>query len=100
MSNQIFTVDAKHRFKQLTRNSYQNNTPSWSRDGKRIAWTMAGKLCTMNADGSNQKKIGYGNDPSWSISDEIVFSHANANYSKEVLYIVNADGSGKRQITF
>ena len=54
----------------------------------------------MNSDGSNQQEIGYGNDPSWSVNNEIVFSHANVNFSKEVLYTVNPDGSNKNQITF
>lgn len=54
----------------------------------------------MNSDGSDQREVGYGNDPSWSINDEIVFSHANADYSKEVLYVISPDGSNKRQITF
>ncbi len=54
----------------------------------------------MNADGSNQYSIDYGNYPSRSPADEIVYSNVNADYTKEILYIINPDGKNKRQITF
>jgi hypothetical protein len=54
----------------------------------------------MNADGTHPLDIGYGNDPSWSVNDQIVYSHANSDYTKEVLYIISPDGTNRRQITF
>jgi Tol biopolymer transport system component len=85
---------------QLTNNKRDNRAPTWSPDGKRIAWSSNLRLCVMNADVSNQHQITYGHTPSWSIDDTIVFSHANSDYTKEVLYIISSDGTNKKQITF
>lgn len=85
---------------RLTNNNKEDLGPIWSSDGQKIAWSSNVRIHTMNADGSNQKFLVYGQYPSWSMNNEIVFSHANAEYSKEVLYIINPDGSDKRQITF
>ena len=85
---------------RLTQNNRDDRNPTWSTDGTRIAWSSNIRLSIMNADGTNQIEIGYGNTPSWSIYNEIAYSHANANYSKEVLYIISPDGKNKKQITF
>jgi TolB protein len=95
ISNISGTID-----KRLTNNNRDDRGPTWSPDGQKIAWSSSIRLCIMNSDGSNHHEIGYGNDPSWSVKNEIVFSHANADYSREVLYTINPDGSNKRQITF
>lgn len=86
--------------KPLTSNNRDDRGPTWSQDGQRIAWSSSLRLSIMNFDGSSQQEIGYGNDPSWSVNDEIVFSHANADYSREVLYTIRPDGSNRKQITF
>ena len=39
--------------------------PSFSPDGRRIAFERAGEIWTMNADGSNQVRLGAGTDPNW-----------------------------------
>lgn len=99
--SEIFSSDlVEFKMTQLTKNNLDNTGPTWSPDGHKIAWSSNGRLCTMNADGSSQREIGYGNDASWSVNNQIVYSHANADYSKEVLYTMNPDGSEKRQITF
>lgn len=87
-------------FIKLTNNGRNNVSPSWAPDGKKIVWGGDLRLSVMNSDGSEQLQIAFGNTPSWSISNEIVFSHANADYSKEVLYTISPDGKNKKQITF
>lgn len=100
-TSEIFVADTHGiTIKQLTSNKRYNRDPTWSPDGKRIAWSSSLRLCVMDMDGANQKQIGYGQSPSWSVNDEIVFSHANHSYSKEVLYIISPSGQNKRQITF
>lgn len=84
----------------LTDNDKDNRSPSWSSDGQRIVWAMNVRLHIMDSDGSNVTPLTYGADPSWSVMDKIVFSHANQDYTKEVLYVINPDGSNKRQLTF
>ena len=84
---------------QLTENKKDNRSPTWSADGSRIAWSSNLELFVMNSDGTGQEKIGYGNCPSWSPSNEIVVSHSNEDYTKEVLYVTDLAGS-RVQITF
>jgi Tol biopolymer transport system component len=100
-ATEIFLADTLgNNIVQLTKDSRSNLAPTWSPDGRYIAWSSSIRLCIMSADGTNQRQISYGNDPSWSVNDEIVFSHANSDYTKEVLYIIDPDGKNKRQITF
>ncbi len=100
-TSEIFKRDINGLHKErLTHNEKSNQSPTWSPDGQHIAWSSSIRLCIMNADGTSQRQIDYGNNPSWSVNDEIVFSHANHDYSKEVLYIISPDGLNKRQITF
>jgi TolB protein len=99
--NEIFVLDTLNQQQlQLTINNRDNRSPTWSPDGQQIAWTSNVRIWIMNADGSNQREIARGKDPSWSVNDEIVYSNANSDYSKEVLFIIQPDGKNKRQITF
>lgn len=83
---------------QLTSNARDNRAPTLSADGSQIAWSTNLEIFVMNSDGSEQTKIGYGSDPSWAPTKELVVSHANSDYSKEVLYIMKLDGT-RVQIT-
>jgi TolB protein len=85
---------------QLTQNNQFNMNPTWSPNGEHISWSSSVKLNIMNTDGSDQHQIAYGNSPSWSVNDEIVYSYANTDFTKEVLFIINSNGQNKKQITF
>lgn len=99
--SEIFIVDISllNRIR-LTKNSRDDRSPTWSPDGSKITWSSNVEVRIINNDGSNEKFLGYGQYPSWSINDHIVFSHANSVYTKEVLYSINSDGTSKKQISF
>ena len=60
--------------------------PSWSPDGRKIAFTRDGSIYVMNADGSNPTGINRGYEPSWSPDGKrIVFTTAGEFGTPEIL---------------
>jgi Tol biopolymer transport system component len=101
--NELFLIDTTKSMNEvrLTNSEHVNDlAPAWSPDSQKIVWSSSVHLKIMNMDGTGVKEIGYGNSPSWSINNEIVFSHANSDYTKEVLYLISPDGQNQRHITF
>jgi TolB protein len=91
--------------------SVEGFSPSWSPDGKHIAFVSLSDndgnhtdISVMNPDGSNPvnvtKGIGYSEYPSWSPDGKkIVFSHSNQGRFKNYgIYMMNADGSENPQL--
>jgi len=100
---QIFTItpDGTNR-KQLSFDG-DNGRPDWSPDGRRIAFNAKrnGKVwvAVMDADGSNQKLLVEGAAPDLSPDGkQIAFSRPDDRGIAQI-WVVNADGSGMRQIT-
>jgi Tol biopolymer transport system component len=77
---------------RLTDTAEDESAPTWSPDGKRIAFVRAGDIHVMNANGSNETKLlesEYANEPAWSPNGrEIAFVRAGD------IYIMDSDGSG------
>src|SRR3989344_5180479 len=127
---QIFTVssDGSNR-KQLTNYGNGNVAPKWSPDGKKIAYMTQSEvqngivIYVMNADGSNTKAITEKRSsvmsllPDWSpdgqriaytagtmtpeIAARIVPGDKDPMAELKVkLWVMNADGSNKKQLTF
>jgi tricorn protease len=96
-------IDA-HTFKttRLTDKPDADIGASFTADGKRIAFVRAGKLWTMNADGSDQKLVvneGQVIDYEWSPNGKwICFARLDGNFASE-LYIVPSTGGTPRNIT-
>jgi Tol biopolymer transport system component len=98
--------------RQLTRsNDYPGPTdPAWSPDGRNIAFIDENHaLEVMRSDGSQRELVNSppatsplpseDSSPAWSPDGgTIVFAQTKANRSLQI-YIVNADGSGKHQLT-
>ncbi len=68
---QIYTVQIDgSNLKQITKGEKSSNSPRWSSDGKKLAFSTGGQIWTMDADGDDKKQItristGAGN-PVWS----------------------------------
>ena len=82
-------------------------TPSWSPDGRKIAFGGAkaatlGGLRVVNADGSGLRRLTMGNRPAWSPDGRrIAFTRSEPSRSgaSYLVYVINADGSGERKLT-
>lgn len=125
-SNEIYIVNTDGtNLVRLTRDTnpssstyFQNKTPTWSPDGRQIAfasWDQNGEgantIEVMNADGSNRRQIvHYGYQEtikgvSWSPDgSKILFVGPPrygtcANYICSELYVINPDGSELTQLT-
>jgi TolB protein len=87
-------------------------SPSWSPDGDRIAFIAHGDVRLIDADGSHLRVVVTGrqpDSPAWSPDGRMIV-YAQVNSARCVLiffdpicardlYVVNADGTGARQLT-
>jgi len=98
--------------RRLTSGRYIDNDPRWSPDGNYIAFTR-GTSCTANGckldiwlirpDGTGEHRLtrdGRSSAPTWSPDGKkIALSRYNADSSRWDLYVMNADGTGARDLT-
>jgi len=98
----IFTIDTALQSEiRLTNDDKDDRDADWSPNGNLITWTSNVRIMVMNIDGTEQKVLDYGQYPSWSPkSDYIIYSFANSDFTKEVLWKIDIDGSDKTQLTF
>jgi Tol biopolymer transport system component len=82
--------------RRLTRSPGPDLSPSWSSDGRRLAWSRNAEIWTMNADGSGQKRVVRKTkrwhehySPTWH-GATIVYSSTRAGYFNPELYAVPA----------
>lgn len=82
-------------FRHMTRNR-RDRSPSWSPDGKRLAFERAGDIYVIRADGTRLRRLTRhlrGGQPAWSPdAEEIAFIR------KAALYVVRADGTRERAL--
>lgn len=64
--------------------------PTFSPDGRRIAFNRDGQICLIDIDGSNESCIGAGWSPTW--GQRIAFANADG------IAVMNADGSDVRTL--
>jgi len=86
---------------RITNDNLDDRNPKLSTKGNMITWSRNVRIMVMNVDGTKQKTLDYGKFPSWSpSSDYIIYSNANNDVTKEVLWKINIDGSNKTQLTY
>lgn len=91
----------------LTRGAYGHH-PSWSPDGKFIAYMARGGIWVMMADGSAKKNISHGttrdSEPAWSPDGQFIAFTRTANRPPGPetmdIWIMKSDGSEQQQVTF
>jgi len=87
--------------KRLTYDSNDDRQPSWSPTGNLIAWSCNMQVYIMKPDGTNRKRLDYGQYPAWTPEGEvIIYSFANTDFTKEVIWKIDINGKNKKQLTF
>jgi Tol biopolymer transport system component len=71
----------------------EGSRPSWSPDGRRIAFHRDGHVRVIGADGSNEMELAVGQWPTWSPDGgRIAFANPDG------IFVMNADGTAARML--
>ena len=77
----------------------QGSSPTWSADGRMLAYRCGRGICTMQADGRDKRKLApLGGGPAFSPDGRRIIYAVPGGHSA-VIYVMNADGRKKRQLT-
>lgn len=95
----VMNADGSGRH-DLTAPTAVSGAPTWSPDGKQIAYATYSKTIVLtHADGSASLQLGPGNDPAWSPDgSKIAFASAGCNDTTAAISVMDADGTNAHQI--
>lgn len=101
-SVEIFTLNLiSGKETRLTNDNKDDRHSTWSPTGELIAWSSNVQINHMSTDGGNRKRLDYGQYPSWTPDGKkIIYSNANQDFTKEVLWSIDINGENKSQITY
>ena len=104
---EIYVMDADGgNQRNLTNNPADDRSPSWSPDGKRIAFVSArdgkSEIYVMDDDGDNQRRLTHHDDsdedPSWSPDGKRIAFTSLRDRSRDI-YVMDADGGNQQNLT-
>ena len=103
LTSEIYVMDADGgNTQRLTNNDRFDASPSWSLDGKRIAFVGNGAIYVMDTDGGNQQRLTEdrtnGQDPVWSPDGKQIVFMSNRAGNMEI-YVMDNDGDNQRNLT-
>jgi Tol biopolymer transport system component len=96
---------ARVRDRAVRRLRRQGDWPSWSPDGRRIAFTLRSTIYVMGAGGTRVKRVRteagreFSDGPVWSPDGRTLVYATNLVKSDFEIFVARADGSGLRQLT-
>jgi TolB protein len=98
--------------RRLTRDAQLDYLPAWSPDGQQVAFERRRRtnpktaprlfrreVYVMNADGTGQRLLAYGERPLWSPDGRTIAFVSRRDGDQEDVYVMNADGSAQRNLT-
>jgi TolB protein len=105
-THNLYVIDADGRnLKQLTNEKAPAGAgmQTWTKNGKYIYFGLFGKgkpqMCRIKPDGTGFAVVAEGIDPAVS-PDEKIIAYAQEMEGGHCLFVMNADGSGAKQLTF